>query len=152
MRRRPIRRWVWPTLVAVLGFVPIAGLLFFVRAGLEGEEPSDFGVYVQIALIPVVTGLATALVAGLRRWWLLVPAGVSLAVFGTVFGVGGILVARGSEAFREGMGESQFVIGWAAVSLGALAGVALADYLTGDKGRRGDVDELHPTQEGSPVG
>jgi hypothetical protein len=147
-----MRRWVWPTLVAVLGFVPIAGLLFRARAGLEGEEPSAFGVYVQIALIPVLTGLATALVARLRRWLLLVPAGVSLAVFGAVFGVGDILVARGSEAFRESVGESQFVIGWAAVSLGALAGVALADYLTRDKGQDGDVGEPHPAQDDAPVG
>jgi hypothetical protein len=106
----------------------------------------------EFALIPGLTGVATALAARLRRWWLLVPAGTCLAVGAVLSVVGNFLISDAPEASSEG-GELVAILAFAtAIPLGALAGVALVDYLTRDRVQQGDVGEPHPTQEDSPVG
>lgn len=132
----------------VLSPVPISFLLM--QAQLESLGP--VGMNLELALIPFLTGLATALAARLRRWWLLVPAGTCLAVGALLSFVGSFLISDAPEASGEG-GELVAILASAtAIQLGALAGVALVDYLTRDRGQEGDVSEPHPTQEDSPVG
>jgi hypothetical protein len=150
MSRRPVRQWLLPVVVAVLSPLPIASLLMQVRMGLLGQEQGSFGVNVSLALIPVLTGLATALAARLRRWWLLVPAGTCLAVGAVLFLLGSVFLSDAPEG--EGGELVAFLLVGSLLPLGALAGVALADYLTRDGRQGSDVGELRSTQEDSPVG
>ena len=150
MSRRPVRKWVLPAVVAVLSPLPIATLLMQVRIGLLGEEQGPFEVYASLALLPVLTGVATAFAARLRRWWLLVPAATCLAVGAVLSVVVSVLVSDAPEG--EGGELVAFLLVGALLPLAALAGVALADYLTRNVGQEDDVREPPPTQSDSPVG
>lgn len=150
MSRRPVRKWVLPVVVAVLSPLLLASLLMQVRMGLLGEEQSAFGVGLSLALVPVLTGLATAFAARLRGWWRLVPAATCLAVGAVLVLLGSIFLSDAPEG--EGGELVAFLLVGSLLPLGALAGVALADYLTRTRGQEGDVGELHRTQEDSPVG
>jgi hypothetical protein len=66
------------------------------------------------------------------------------------FLVGSVFASDAPEG--EGGELLAFLLVGSLLPLGALAGVALADYLTRDRGQEGDVGELRPTQEDSPVG
>lgn len=154
--RRSARGWTRLTLWAVLGPIPIylaelALASVFVTLGQlifgEGSEQEpdallEFLMLFGIGPLPAaLTGLVTARAARFHRWWQLVPAATACAAV-LVY----ILVAAGQTG-----GEVFVVPIWPLMSLAALAGVALVDYLTRDKGLEG-VGEPHPTQEDSPVG
>jgi hypothetical protein len=144
MSRRPVRKWVLPVVVAVLSPLPIAALLMQVRIGLLGEEQGSFEVNLSLALIPVLTGLATAFAARLRRWWLLVPAATCLAAGAILFLIGSAVTSDVSETSGEEGELLEFLLVGSVLPLGAMAGVALADHLTRDRDQEGDVGEPHP--------
>lgn len=160
--RRRARGWTRLTLWAALAPIPVY-LAMFVAGSLlvalpqliVGEEgfdslavPDAVGEFVMFCgLVPLpaaLTGLVTAHAARLDRWWQLVPAATACAAV-LVYSL--VVVAAGQT-----VGDEFIVPVWPLMSLGALAGVALADYLTKGEGEEGDVGEPLPTQEDSPVG
>jgi hypothetical protein len=140
------------TLVAVVGVAPITIVLFGIWNGVLGVEVFDEStpalLSVFVYAVAALTGLATALAARLRRWWLLVPMATSLGAWAAV------AVIEVVDPLANALAGVSIVPGaaWVAVSGGALAGVALADHLTRDRGQPGDVGEPHLTREDSPVG